>query len=126
MSTENGKTRTEIGRHCEAYAEHYLQQQGLSLLERNYRCRGGEIDLVMQDGTTLVFVEVRFRRHRAYGGALESVDWRKQQRLVHAAEHYLQRQGAGGMPCRFDVIAIAPGSERAPQLQWIQNAIELG
>lgn len=123
---ENGKTRTEIGRHSEQYAEHYLKQQGLRLLERNYRCRGGEIDLVMQDNRTLVFVEVRYRKHLSFGGAAASVDWRKQQRLVHAAEHYLQRQRTGDRPCRFDVIAITPGDDGTPQLQWIQNAIEQG
>ena len=98
----------------------YLQAQGLSLLERNFRCRGGEIDLIMQDKNTLVFVEVRLRTHRRYGGAAESVIFSKQNRLILAAQLYLQRYRT--LPAtRFDVIAIEIEGE---QLNWLKNVIE--
>lgn len=121
---ESGKTQLETGRRAEQLAELYLGKQGLRLRKRNYRCRGGEIDLIMEHGNTLVFVEVRYRTHRTFGGAVESIDRRKQQRLIHAAQHYLQRH-QDDVPCRFDVIAISPGKGTQPHLQWITNAIEV-
>lgn len=123
---ETGKTRTDTGRNAEQLAEKYLTSNGLRLIERNYRCRGGEIDLVMDDNKSLIFIEVRYRKHHTFGGAAASVDWRKQQRLVHAAQHYLQRRQVTDRPCRFDVIAVSPGKSGKPVLQWIRNAIELG
>jgi putative endonuclease len=96
----------------------YLQQQGLLLAERNFRCKGGEIDLIMQDGASLVFVEVRQRADMRHGGAAASVTPAKQARLLRAAQVFLQRYRA--LPvCRFDVIAIDDG-----QLAWLKNAIE--
>lgn len=92
--------------------------QGLSLVARNHRCRGGEVDLVMQHQDTLVFVEVRLRRHSGFGGPLASVDRRKQQKLALAAQHYLQRHPWGG-PCRFDVVGLGADPHNP---QWIQNA----
>ncbi|MFX7820786.1 YraN family protein, partial [Acinetobacter baumannii] len=71
----------------------YLQQQGLRLLERNWRCKAGEIDLIMQDDATLVFVEVRRRKNDRFGGAAASVTWHKQQKLIRAAQWYLQQAG---------------------------------
>lgn len=96
----------------------YLQQQGLILLERNFRCKGGEIDLIMQAQDTLVFVEVRKRADKNHGGAAASVTPAKQKRLIIAAHIFLQRYK---MPpaCRFDVIAI-DGAE----MSWLKNAIE--
>lgn len=96
----------------------YLQQQGLTLVERNFRCKGGEIDLVMQLKDTLIFVEVRKRADKKHGGAAASVTPAKQKRLIIAAHIFLQRYK---MPpaCRFDVIAI-DGAE----MSWIKNAIE--
>ncbi len=123
---ESGKTtRQAIGQHAEQLAEQYLTQRGLRLLERNYRCRGGEIDLIMTDESeALVFVEVRYRKHQAFGGAAASVDQRKQQRLLLAANHYLQRSRAMERRCRFDVVAISPARDGQNQVQWISNAIE--
>lgn len=96
----------------------FLQGKGLKLVERNFRCKGGEIDLVMQDGRGLVFVEVRKRASSGYGGAAASVTARKQARLVIAAHTFLQRYT---MPpaCRFDVIAIDGAA-----MEWLKNAIE--
>lgn len=81
----------KTGLAAEAKALAHLERHGLRLLAQNWTCRRGELDLVMLDGDTVVFVEVRSRRHTAWGGALESVDSRKRQRLVAAAEHFLQQ-----------------------------------
>lgn len=110
----------DSGRAAEAQACEHLQQQGLRLLAQNWSCRGGELDLVMLDGDTVVFIEVRYRKHAEWGGALCSVDGRKRQRLILAAELFLQRENRWGkQPCRFDVVAIGPGT-----LNWIRNAFE--
>ncbi len=114
--------RRERGEEAESLAARYLQRQGLRLITRNYRCRGGELDLVMDDGEQLVFVEVRFRSNPRFGGAAESIDRHKQARLITAARHYLQRHSVE-RPCRFDVVAIEPGLLR-PRLEWLKNVIE--
>jgi putative endonuclease len=121
---ESGKTRQAIGKYAEQLAETYLIQRGLKLLQRNYLCRGGEIDLIMTDNGTLVFVEVRYRKHQMFGGAAASIDRRKQQRLLLAARHYLQQNQAGNRVCRFDVVAISPGTDGQNAVEWISNAIE--
>lgn len=114
-----GRTQ-QHGREAEQRAEQYLQAQGLAPVTRNYLCRMGEIDLVMRDGPALVFVEVRLRRHRGFGDALASVDARKQQRLIRAAQHYLQRHPWDG-PCRFDVV----GLDAQNRISWIRDAFGL-
>ena len=107
-----------IGDAAEERALQFLKTQGLTLLQRNFRCRGGEIDLIMQEHQTLVFVEVRQRSSGSHGGALASVTPQKQKRLLLAAQIYLQRfQSAPA--CRFDVVAY-DGQQR----QWVKNAIE--
>ncbi len=115
------KRRTEqqiSGQAGEDAALTHLQQHGLTLRERNFRCKGGEIDLVMQEHGALVFVEVRKRAQSRYGGAAASITGAKQRRLIIAAQVYLKRFK---MPpaCRFDVIAI-DGTD----LTWLKNAIE--
>ena len=114
----------DLGRAAEQAARQHLERNGLRLIEQNWSCRRGELDLVMLDGDTVVFVEVRARRHSAWGGALESVDVRKQQKLIKAAQLFLQAHGRWAKhPCRFDVVAItAPG--QAKDLNWIRNAFE--
>ena len=102
----------------EALAERHLVQQGLQIVARNYRCRGGEIDLVAEDRGTLVFVEVRMRTDSRFGGAAASVDHRKQARIILAAQHYLL--GKRERPCRFDVVLLATTS--AAKLEWIRDA----
>lgn len=115
--------RQERGQAAEDLACAYLSARGLSLLERNYRCTRGEIDLIMRDaqGAT-VFVEVRLRRDTRFGGALASIDHRKQGRLAATALHYLQRHTAlSRIPCRFDVVCVTPPSA----VEWIANAFEV-
>lgn len=99
--------RKKTGKDAEQDAERYLNQQGLRTLIRNAYCRMGEIDLVMQERDTIVFVEVRKRRHRNYGGAAQSVDYHKQRKLIQTARYLmLSHPQWGNQPCRFDVIAF--------------------
>lgn len=108
------------GAEAEALAGGHLERAGLRTLARNYRCRQGEIDLIMEDSGTLVFVEVRYRHSRGFGSASESIDHRKQQRLIAAARHYLAAKHID-RPCRFDVVAM---TGTPPQLEWLRNAFD--
>ncbi len=108
------------GKAAERLAATWLQQQGLKLLESNYRSRFGEIDLIMQDGREIVFVEVRLRSSNTFGDAGASITPAKQQKLARTAEDYLMRHGMA--PCRFDAVLLE--SLDARQLQWIRNAFE--
>lgn len=107
----------------EDMALRYLCQRGLKLIVRNYACRLGEIDLIMQDRQQLVFIEVRYRKNQKYGGALNSVTIRKQQRIYKTAQHYLQQHSASSKPCRFDVIALE-GPPTSPAINWIKDAFQ--
>ena len=117
-----GGSRAERGRKAEDEALLRLLAARLQLVERNYRSRYGEIDLIMRDGRTLVFVEVRYRSRSRFGGAEESVDRRKQTRLVLTAASYL-REHHLNCPTRFDVAALKPGSG-GPELNWIKGAFQ--
>ncbi len=100
----------------------FLKQSGLKLLQKNYRCAFGEIDLVMQDGNDVVFVEVRYRKSNRFGGAAASVDQNKQRKLRATAEHYLQQHPrVRNKPCRFDVVAVTEHRDQ-PDFDWITNA----
>lgn len=106
------------GADAETLAAAYLETQGLLVLERNYRCRLGEIDLVAREGGTTVFVEVRRRASSAFGGAAASITAAKRAKLVKAARHYLSRQRSDP-PCRFDALLIEGEPAR---IEWIRNA----
>ncbi|MCB1723308.1 MAG: YraN family protein [Chromatiaceae bacterium] len=110
-------TAQDAGARAEDDALRMLIGRGMTQVGRNYRCRGGEIDLIMRDGAHLVFVEVRFRRRRDFGGALSSIDRRKRERLVTAAQHYLATHAWRG-PCRFDVVAF----DGRDECHWIRDA----
>lgn len=114
------------GKQAEELACQYLQDQHLTLISQNYYCRRGEIDLIMQDHQTLVFIEVRYRKNSRFGSALESIDHRKQAKIITTAEHYLLESKADYIDYRFDVIAIMPtqNSEQA-EITWIKNAFQL-
>ena len=104
------------GAAAEALAAEFLQARGLTITARNYRCRGGEIDLIARDGETLIFVEVRLRSDAAFGGAAESITKSKRRRLAFAAAHYLSRLNREP-PCRFDAVlldALDPG-----RIEWL-------
>lgn len=114
-------TSVQQGAIWEEFALNRLQQQGLTFLDRNYRCPMGELDLVMQDGKTLVFIEVRYRKSVAFGSAAESVDRHKQARLIKAANHYLQQKKiSNDLVCRFDVVAIS--GQKGENWEWIEDA----
>lgn len=109
-----------LGAEAEDAALAHLQRAGLTLLERNARFRVGEIDLVLLDGATLVFVEVRRRSHAGFGDGADSIDWRKRQRLVRAAAAWRSRHhGQAWRECRFDVVSCA-GDPSA--LRWLPAA----
>lgn len=97
----------EIGAQYEEKAARYLEAQGYRIVERNYRCKLGEIDLIARDGTYLVFVEVKYRTDAHSGYGFDSVDVRKQRRITRAASWYLyEKQIREGQPCRFDVVSF--------------------
>jgi len=106
------------GAAAEALAARFLMARGLSIVGRNYRCRGGEIDLIVRDGKTLVFVEVRLRRSQAFGGAAESITATKRRRLRLAAQHYLLGI-AREPPCRFDAILL--DGLGAGNIEWLRG-----
>jgi putative endonuclease len=110
-------SRRDIGAAAEARAAHLLEESGLRILARNYRTRLGEIDLVARDGEALVFIEVRTRSRPEYGGAAESINRRKQRRIIAAARMYLR--GTGPTPCRFDAVLF---SEELGAVEWVRDA----
>lgn len=107
------------GAQAEQLAAAFLKLQGLQLIETNYRCRFGEIDLICRDGRDLVFVEVRLRGSEAFGGAAASITLRKQEKILLAARHYLQQLGSSPA-CRFDVVLLR--GLRDNDIEWIRNA----
>jgi len=113
-------SRQVAGATAEALAEAFLLRQGLRVLERNWRVRGGEIDLICEDHVSLVFVEVRLRRRNDFGGAGASITATKQRRLILAARHYLA--GKRERPCRFDAVLLNGLTEAS--IEWIRNAFE--
>lgn len=112
------------GEHYERIACAHLQQHGLRLLESNANSRHGELDLIMRDGETLVFVEVRYRRSARSGDGLDSVGPAKRAKLVRAASLWLAAHPEHARrSCRFDVVALA-GDEAAPRLEWLRSAFD--
>ena len=116
----------ESGLVYESLAADYLQQQGLKLVEKNFHAYQGELDLIMMDKKSLVFIEVKFRKNTKYGTAAEMVNYKKQQRLTHAAQYFLQsKKQYANYPCRFDVVAISGGQHQQSsqsKIDWIKNA----
>ncbi len=114
--------KRRVGDAGEQRAEAFLRQRGLKPLERNWKCRHGEIDLIMLDRQTLVFVEVRLRTPLGFADSAESVDYHKQRKLIQAASMFLARHPARAeQPCRFDVVGL---EGRDGELSWIRDAFE--
>lgn len=128
-----------IGDFGETLAREFLELEGYQFVDANFVRRIGEIDLIMrsppdhQDISTLVFVEVRYRSSAAYGGAIASIDWRKQRKIVRSANAWLQRYDCYSGPARIDIIALSPENRKVSndarvwkkhEVLWIQNAIE--
>jgi putative endonuclease len=109
------------GKSAEEQARRYLQDQGMQWLDSNFRSKRGEIDLIMRDRETLVFVEVRYRKTDDFGSAAESVNRDKQTKLIAAAQRYLQETHAD-LPCRFDVVGIT--GRHNPRVVWIKDAFQ--
>jgi putative endonuclease len=115
----------QIGQAAEEAACHYLQQQGLHLIAKNYACKVGEIDLIMLEQQTLVFVEVRYRNNANYGSSGETVTFIKQHKLIKTAQYFLQRHSEyQSCNCRFDVLALHRDLPN-PQLEWIKDAFQM-
>lgn len=111
--------RSAAGARAEQLAAQFLQQRGLKLLQQNYRCRFGEIDLILQDGDTLVFAEVRLRSRGDFGGAAASINAAKQGKLSRAAQHYLASL-ARIPPCRFDAVLLQ--AQDGSDIEWVKDA----
>mgnify|MGYP001828689734 FL=1 len=123
MIAPSGSTRSR-GAHGECLALDYLLTQGLQLVERNTHSPYGEIDIIMRDGEEWVFVEVRYRHTRDYGGGLESVTRSKRRKLINTAEHYMQGHHKTHFDaCRFDIIELG-GNMNAPDINWIKDAFQ--
>lgn len=118
------RSSREKGIIIETLAADYLQQRELQILQRNFRCRLGEIDLIAVQDQTLIFVEVRFRKNAQYGGPLESIGCQKQRKLIRTAEFFLKTHPRYRSAfCRFDVIAVSMDNG-LPNVEWIQNAFQ--
>ena len=122
MKRTRGLSTTELGKQAEDFALAYLQQQNLTLVCRNFRCRFGEIDLIMRDKNTVVFLEVRWRRSNHFLAPLETIDRRKRDKLVKTGQLFIQSaQAPGDSDFRFDVVGLTGvGGDR--KIEWIKNA----
>ena len=123
-------TTREQGAYTEDLARQFLERKGFKLIQRNFNCRLGEIDLIMQDNNCIVFVEVRYRKNNDFGSGAESVTYNKQQKLIKAASWYLQQHGnSNSQPARFDVVSITGSIENndlnSIDFNWVSNAFEV-
>jgi putative endonuclease len=118
----NMDRRKQTGYQGEALAASYLAAKGFSILHRNWRCQSGELDIVAEQGQTLVFVEVRTRQGSRYGTAAESITPAKQARLVELAQTFLQETNRSSQSWRIDVVAVQLGAG-LPQIDHIENAV---
>lgn len=105
---------------AETLVYEFLIKKGLICLARNFRCKTGEIDLIMQEHETLIFVEVRYRQSSSFGSAAETVSRQKQQKLIRSAHFYLNQKNLFNNPCRFDIVTLS--NLKSPDFDWIQNA----
>lgn len=112
-------TATAKGRRAEQAAARFLASHGLRVIAHNYYCRGGEIDLICRDGNALVFVEVRHRQNRDFGGAAASITPAKRRRILLAARHYLASEGQSDAACRIDCVLID-----GEHIDWERNAFD--
>lgn len=113
-----------VGQKAEDAAYTYLCKQGLTFITRNYRCYGGEIDLIFTEPSVLIFVEVRYRTASGFEIAADTVGYHKQRKLIKAAMHYMQYARAS-MPCRFDVLAMTKGTSEMFDIVWIKDAFQV-
>ncbi len=122
MTATNGKLL--LGKEGERVAERYLQKKGYTLVERNYRCPAGELDLIVLDRRVVVFVEVKTRTGHGFGSPLEAVEFRKQRKMIQAAQFFLAQKRLQQRDARFDVVGVS-WLGRDPVVEHIENAFEL-
>jgi len=117
--------RKKLGADTEFLASQFLSEKGFNIVERNFRCSLGEIDLIAQDSKTLVFVEVKARRSLRFGSPSLAVNWQKQKRLFRLAQWYLKSKKITKTSCRFDVVSVHAPVTGKPQIKHIPNAFRL-
>tara|TARA_B110000881_G_C18410354_1_gene430609 strand:- start:133 stop:513 length:381 start_codon:yes stop_codon:yes gene_type:complete len=125
MFFSNNQTTKETGDMSEQLAKHYLEKSGLLFITGNFHSRQGEIDLIMKEQQTLVFIEVKYRKNATFGGAISAVTYKKQQKIKQCAKFYLQQQNLNeyNTDCRFDVIALqGTQNEHDIEISWLKNA----
>ncbi len=119
------KNTTTLGAHVEQAVTHYLIRQGLKCIDRNFRTRMGEIDLIMRDKTYLIFVEVRYKANESFSTALQSITRHKQQKILKTAQAYLAyHPNLRTLPCRLDAVCVS-GPLNALKIEWIPNAFSM-
>ena len=117
--------KREVGNRGEELAVQFLKRKGIKIIERSYRVKAGEIDVIAKDRQTYCFIEVKSRSTDKFGTALEAVDSKKKKRMTRAALWYLQSRRLTESPCRFDVVAIQQDGAEKPKIEWVQNAFEM-
>lgn len=126
MQNNINNTHNISGEQAEQTAKEFLIAQGLIFVQQNFHSRFGEIDLIMKDNDTLVFIEVKYRKNALFGGAVAAISTKKQQKIIKTTAIYLQQQGLNeyNTPCRFDVIAIEGNITALNKLpiNWLKNA----
>jgi putative endonuclease len=123
MTKETPPPKISMGAIAEGIAHNFLITKGLSPIDRNYRTRFGEIDLIMNDNKTLVFIEVRYRSYDHFGSAAESITKKKQNRIIQTAQHFIMsRQVTAAI--RFDVVAVEPDTSKKVTCNWIKNVFQ--
>ncbi len=122
-TSANETSSSNKGQLTESYAQQYLSKQGLILIERNFHSRQGEIDLIMLDGDTYVFIEVKYRKSKEFGGAIAAVSASKQKKIKQCVTFYLHQNSLNeyNTPCRVDVVALE-GDITQPDVTWLKNA----
>jgi putative endonuclease len=123
---EPGADRRPTGDRGERAAESYLRSRGIEILERGFRIRGGEIDLIGREGREIVFIEVKARSSGRFGHPSESVTFSKQRRIIRAASFYLVSRGSWDHPCRFDVVTVRFEKGGAPEIEHLRDAFRTG
>lgn len=123
MFLNNAITTVNKGLITEQFAKHYLLQHGLLFITKNFHCRRGELDLIMLDGDTYVFVEVKYRKSMHFGGAIAAISPRKINKIKQSIACYLQQAGLNeyNTPCRIDVMTLQ-GNLNQPEINWLKNA----
>lgn len=117
--------KREAGNKGEDLAVQFLKRKGIKIIDRSYRVKAGEIDIIAKDRQTYCFIEVKSRSGDKFGTALEAVDRKKKERMTRAALWYLQSHRLTEHPCRFDVVAIQSDGAEEPKIEWLQNAFEM-